>query len=139
MSKKDTNEPILVLIRRGRKGRGFTVSPADDLANPAPCANAEEVGEVIEEMMNDENQPRVDMDAFRAASEDSSSEEEDSSESYQEKSGVARAFDGVKDSEDPATRLLFNVVGMGIEKGQEWGKASTKRRARHIRRMRGKQ
>ena len=64
MPEYNTLEPILVLIRRGRNGRGFSVAPVEDLANPALCADGNEMGEVIIEMLNDTNQPRVDVNSL---------------------------------------------------------------------------
>lgn len=64
MSEQNTLDPILVLIRRGRNGRGFSVSPIEDIANPALCADGSEIGEVIIEMLNDPSQPRVDVNSL---------------------------------------------------------------------------
>lgn len=67
MAKHDTSEPILVLVRRGRKGRGFSVSPVEDVSNSASCVDDKEIGEVIVEMLDDENQPRVHISDLLAA------------------------------------------------------------------------
>lgn len=153
--KYDVNEPILVLIRRGRKGRGFTVCPVEDIANPAVCASAGELGEVIEEMLNDEEQPRVDVNELLQAASDSSPEpesepepkkrtatpkkeseaeskaEEDEleDEDEEEDDGI---FAGVAGSDDPATTLLINFAHSALAQGR---KMSSKRaRARSPRR-----
>lgn len=90
----DTSEPILILVRRGRNNRGFSISPIEDISNAALCSNETEIGEVILEMLNDPSQPRVNVgDLLSAgtprASEggapgnhqgENSQEEEDSSE-----------------------------------------------------------
>ena len=139
--KNDTSEPILVLIRRGRKGRGFTVAPVEDFSNPAMCQTSAELGEVIEEMLDDEDQPRVDMDQLlasasgagdRAAAGDDGSEEEDvddedyDDEDYDDEDedeeegdgGQGGIFDGVAGAPDPADRLIFNLFSAAVSKGR---------------------
>lgn len=64
----DTSEPILILVRRGRNNRGFSVSPVEDISNAALCSNETEIGEVILEMLNDPNQPRVNINDLLSAS-----------------------------------------------------------------------
>jgi len=148
--KYDVNEPILVLIRRGRKGRGFTVCPVEDISNPAVCASAGELGEVIEEMLNDEEQPRVDVNELLQAASDQGPEpepepepkkrktspkkeepeaeseaEEDELEDEEEDDGI---FAGVAGSEDPATTLLINFAHSALAQGRKM--SSKKARAR---------
>lgn len=67
MAEHDTGEPILVLVRRGRRGRGFSVSPVEDVSNSASCADDKEIGEVILEMLDDPQQPRVNINELLAA------------------------------------------------------------------------
>ncbi len=54
----DINDPVLVIVARGRKGRGYTVTPADS-DTPYPCMSAEDVGEAIIEILDDPEQARV--------------------------------------------------------------------------------
>ena len=143
--KYDVNEPILVLIRRGRKGRGFTVCPVEDISNPAVCASAGELGEVIEEMLNDEEQPRVDVNELLQAASDpgvaaepepqksrakSKQEPEpepdpEEDEDEEEDDGI---FAGVAGSDDPATALLINFAHSALAQGRKM--SSKKARAR---------
>jgi len=67
MAEHDTSEPILVLVRRGRKNRGFSVSPVEDVSDAASCADEKEIGEVIVEMLDDPKQPRVNINELLAA------------------------------------------------------------------------
>jgi len=135
--KYDINEPILVLIRRGRKGRGFTVCPVEDISNPAVCSDAPELGEVIEEMLNDESQPRVDVNELMNASTEPEPEpsgpqqrrrtraqpeeveEEEEFEDDDEPQGNDGVLDGVAGSEDPAAQLLINVLHGAMSKGRQ--------------------
>jgi hypothetical protein len=133
MSKKkyDTGEPILVIVRRGRKGRGFTIAPVEDASNPAMCGTTEELGEVLEEMLNDEEQPRVNLNDLlaeaapeRAAPDDEADEEEDDDSEWageqdeEEEEGEGGIFDGVAGSADPADTLLFNIFSRVVKGGQ---------------------
>lgn len=131
MSKYDTNEPILVLVRRGRRGRGFSISPVEDIASAAICADEKEIGEVIVEMLDDENQPRVNInDLLNAATEppprsesepeDEDDDDEDDDEDDEDEGDAAEGtiFEGVAGSEDPADRLLFNIFSSVVRKGQ---------------------
>jgi len=139
MPKYDTSEPILVLIRRGRKGRGFSISPVEDLSNASACATAADIGEVIEEMLDDESQPRVNInELLRASTEnvpvaaDSSNDDgDDDDDEPSNGGGNGRAsedgdgiFDGVAGSDNPADRIMFNIFSSVIKKGRDM---STKR------------
>ena len=129
--KEDVNAPILVLIRRGRMNRGFMVSPIEDLQNPAPCSSARELGDVISEMMNDENQPRVDLNSFSNGSlekrssdrrEYNSNANEKSNNYEEEESDDSGLFNGVSNAENPADRLVENFLGAVIRKGRSISK-----------------
>lgn len=144
MAKYDTSEPILVLVRRGRKGRGFSVSPVEDLANAAVCATAADVGEVIEEMLDDETQARVNVnELLRAATEQvpvlDGSEEDDSDESDEDDSetengkGDDGIFDGVVGSDNPADRLMFNIFSSVVSKGRSMSSKRVRPSARKSR------
>ena len=124
--KYDTSEPILILVRRGRKGRGFSISPVEDVSNAAVCADVAEVGEVISEMLNDEEQPRVNInDLIAAASAPQRSDDDDEYEDDEDGEGRSGGlFDGVADAEDPADAILFNIFQTVVEKGRAM---STKR------------
>lgn len=56
----DINQPVLLVVKRGRFGKGYLICAADDVTNPAPAANANEVGEMVVAMLDDPNQPRFD-------------------------------------------------------------------------------
>ncbi len=153
MSKKkyDTSEPILVIVRRGRKGRGFTVAPVEDASNPAMCGTIEELGEVLEEMLNDEYQSRVDLAAMLSAGMEGSEsprgrapeegepeyddgdedEDEDEAEGGEEDGGL---FEGVAGAADPADQLLINVFSWAAKKGQSMSSKPRAPRARTRRR-----
>jgi len=149
MPKYDTNEPILVLVRRGRKGRGFTVAPVEDASNPAMCQDKEELGEVIEEMLLDENQPRVNINELLSAagapsdSEDPEDDEEedgyeDEDEDEDEPQGQGGILDGVAGAEDPADRLLFNIFSAAVTKGQQLSSKPRKKPRARARRSSGR-
>ena len=140
MPKHDTSEPILVLIRRGRKGRGFSISPVEDIANAAACATTAEVGEVIEEMLDDENQPRVDINELLQAAtggpqkpkskpsaahddaeedeDEDDDEEDDDEEEEHPSSGSGSILDGVAEAKDPADQIMINLLSWGVNKGR---------------------
>ncbi len=59
--KHNTDDPILIVVKRGRKGRGYIVTPADN-DSPSPCMSAEDIGECIIEILDDEDQPRLSAD-----------------------------------------------------------------------------
>ncbi|MHC4433927.1 MAG: hypothetical protein ACYTBS_18965 [Planctomycetota bacterium] len=155
--KYDTSEPILVIIRRGRRGRGFTVAPVEDASNPAMCGSKEELGEVLEEMLDDEHQPRVDINQLLAAASgedplpqddcgsddgaedpDEEYEDGDEDEEYEdddeEPAGEGGIFEGVAGSEDPADRLLFNLFSAAVTKGRDMSSKPRKPRSRRRRR-----
>jgi len=150
--KYDVNEPILVLVRRGRKGRGFTVCPVEDISNPAVCSDSKEMGEVIEEFLNDENQPRVNVkDLLGAATghepqgdlppggngsesprgQQAQEPDEDDEEEEEEEEGI---FTGVAGSEDPASQLLVNLLSGAINQGRKMSSTRVRSRGRRVRR-----
>jgi len=145
--KYDTSEPILVLIRRGRKGRGFSVAPVEDATNPAMCQSTEEVGEVIKEMLDDEGQARVDLkDLFSVSSGDASSDDDDyddddydddddregddEDDEEEEDTAAGTIFEGVAGAADPTDRLLLNVFTKVVKKGQDLSSKPRKKRNR---------
>lgn len=149
--KYDKNEPILVLIRRGRKGRGFSVSPVEDISNPAVCQTSTELGEIIEEMLDDEEQPRVDLKELMAAAtsdarddhdrdgdddrndhDDHDDHDNDDEEDDEEGDGEGDGgiMDGVVGSEDPADRLLLNIFSSLVNKGRSMSSKPRKPRSR---------
>jgi hypothetical protein len=150
MSDNDTKEPILVLIRRGRKGRGFSASPVDDLANPAMCADASELGEVIIELLDDPKQPRVNVQELLNAAQDEApsgddrrddnghdgNEDEEDGEEEEEEGGI---FSGLRDAEDPADQFLINLFSAAVNKGRDLSSKPRKSRARSRRRRPRKQ
>lgn len=145
--KYDKNEPILVLIRRGRKGRGFSVSPVEDISNPAVCQTSTELGEIIEEMLDDEGQPRVDLKELMAAATSDARDDRDDRDDDGDDDGDDEEYDdedeeegeeeedegimsGVIGSEDPADRLLLNVFSSLVNKGRSMSSKPRKPRSR---------
>ena len=63
----DISQPILIVVRKGRGGRGFLVSAVDDLNAISPCQDQSEMAEAIVEMLEDEKQPRVDLTKLQEA------------------------------------------------------------------------
>lgn len=143
MANHDTSKPILVLVRRGRNNRGFSISPVEDVSNSASCADEKEIGEVIVEMLDDPTQPRVDINELLAAAsgapssrnvpddEEGDEDDEDNEEEYEddddddgEDRSRGTVFEGVADAEDPADRLLFNIFSSVVTKGR--GMSSSK-------------
>lgn len=137
--KYNTEEPILVVIRRGRKGRGYTVAPIEDLNNPAMCSEASEMGEFIVELLDDPNQPRVDVAQLMSGPSGAASdegvreydEEEDASDEEDQDHEEGGIFEGVAGSEDPASQLLVNIFSGAINKGRQMSSKSTRSRRRY--------
>lgn len=144
MAKHNTSDPILVLVRKGRNGRGFTVSPVEDISNSAMCIDEKELGEAILEMLDDENQPRVNVaDLLNASSNGDSKandgdieDEQDSDENHDDtpSDGDGSIMDGVANADDPADRLLFNLFTSAIKKGQSMSSKRVKSSGRRRRR-----
>lgn len=144
----DINQPILIVVRRGRGGRGYTIAPVDSPTDIAACTDSEQVGEVIVEMLEDENQPRVDIDALiRAADGDGDEEEEGEGEREEEGNGadLEESDEDGDDEEDededeeeepwykaqdPADALLITGLSKLLEKGRKVSKTSRRRRRR---------
>lgn len=135
----DTAQPILVLIRRGRKGRGYLVSAIDDPTNAAACADAEEVGAAIVEMLDDPEQPRCDLADLQDAV-DGASGQQESYAAGRGRGGEIDGYDGDEEDEDeegdeeegeeddawvdsytsdPLERLLFKAGQKVLNKGRE--------------------
>jgi hypothetical protein len=130
----DTNLPILVLIRRGRKGRGFLVSAADDPTDVAACADGDEVGAAIVELLDDPDQARFDQSQVESGSSEADSTDEEqetyaAGDELEEYEGDEEGEDdederepGVFDVDpegDIATQLLVNLGRATLKKGQE--------------------
>lgn len=62
----DTNDPVLIVVRKGRNGKGYIVAPADS-DHLCPCMSEEDLGFAISEIINDENQPRLSEGGRRSA------------------------------------------------------------------------
>lgn len=102
MAKKkyDTSQPVLFIIQPGRKGRGYLVSALDDMGNPFPCSNAEEIGEAAIELLQDPEQARFDKSQFEGPEDDDADSDGDGGgDGGEEKDPYAKL--------DPAERLLF--------------------------------
>jgi hypothetical protein len=104
--KYDTNQPILILVRRGRGGRGYLVSPVDAPTDVAACSSANEIGDVVLELLDDEKQPRVNIDEIVAMAngdayeEDGEEEDGDEGDSSKRGSRSADSSDGDMDESD---------------------------------------
>ena len=141
--KNDINEPILILVRRGRKGRGFSVAAIEDVSNPAACANEAEVGEVIKEMLDDEDQARVNINDLLAAGagvppggavassesdEDDLEDDDDGEDGDPHRGGL---FEGVAAAGEGGTeRLILNGLAMFAQKGRDMSSKRVRRSGR---------
>ncbi len=122
----DVNEPILILVRRGRGDRGYLVAAVDDASNPLPCPDEGEVGKAVLELLNDPKQPRFDErqleEAYRsvAAEEGVEEEDEEAAEEEGEEEPAAEAgddpFAGL--DLDPGDKLLFQIGSAIIGKAR---------------------
>lgn len=151
MSKKtyDINQAILVVIRRGRGGRGYSVAPVDSPTDVAACADADQVGDAIVEMLDDENQPRVDIDELMRAAEgdeeeraappsgkgagadlESSDSEDDEEEDEDEEDEEEEEDAPWHRADDPAEALLLTGLSKLLEKGRKLSKRTRHRRSR---------
>lgn len=97
--KHDINQPILILVRRGRGGRGFLVSPVDSPTDVAACASTSEIGDVVLELLDDEGQPRINVEDLLRASEGSDDDDEDDDDSA-EFSNPPAARSSVEDDDE---------------------------------------
>jgi len=129
MAEHDTSEPILVLVRRGRKNRGFSVSPVEDVSNAASCADEKEIGEVIVEMLDDPRQPRVNINELLAAAagapttrtpdEDEDEDEDDDDDDYEDDDGGGSPIDEVLGGEgDLADKAIIWGLSSLLNKGR---------------------
>jgi hypothetical protein len=125
--KFDKSQPILVMIRRGRGGRGFLISPVDNVLEVAACADAGEIGELIVEMLDDEKQPRVNIDQLlknnEKALEKSKAEKKENDEDDDDK-----PWYDVSDSDNPTDQLLFNGINALIGKAKSVSRPSRRHR-----------
>ncbi len=129
----DINAPILVIVRRGRNGRGYAIAPVDAPSDIAVCADSVQVGEAIVELLDDEKQVRVDLDELlNAAQEDEKEivkdekggeeeEEDEEEEEEEEEEPWYRA-------QDPADALLIHGLSKLLEKGRKISRPSGRRR-----------
>ncbi len=122
----DVNEPILILVRRGRGGRGYLVAAVDDAANPFPCVDDVEIGKAVIELLDDPKQPRFDERQLEdlddneeelegeaeAEGDDDGDEEEVSEESEPEIDPLDEL--GL----DPGEKLAFKLGGMLLDKAR---------------------
>lgn len=147
-NRKDvTDQPILLIVRRGRRGRGFTVAPADDAANVEPCQDETELGEAIREMLDDPEQPRFDPSSLDAEEDDEpprrrgrkqmrtrdQGEDEDDEEDDAPKGGLLDdLMTGVGDNgRDPTDQLIMNIGSRLLRAGQNMSTSGKARRKRN--------
>jgi hypothetical protein len=114
----DVNQPILLLVRRGRGGRGYLVAAVDDTANAFPCSDESEVGSSVIELLNDPKQPRFDENQLEDLEEedleDSASEDVDEDDDEEPEEEPEENEDPEPDpldelGLDPGEKLLFQV------------------------------
>ena len=136
MSKEeyDTSQPILVIVRRGR--RGFTVAPADNPTDVSACADVEAVGDVIIEILDDKSQPRVDIGGLLSAARDDVEDAEDDEEESEELDEADEEDDedeGEDDdvpwykAKDPADALLIGLLTGAATKARKASRSSRRR------------
>lgn len=125
MSKFNTSDPILVVVRRGRGGKGFLVSPIENVSNAAPCVDAVEVGESILEMLNDTSQPRVNMDELIGAasskiksSKEEECEDEDEDEDEDEGEDEEEENNPLAGDGDLADKMIMFGLSSLLQKGR---------------------
>lgn len=135
----DINQPILVVIRRGRGNRGYTVAPVDSPTDIAACADAEQIGDAIVEMLEDKEQPRVDIDILMRAAEgdlEEEGEEEEGGQDLEETDEDDEDGDDEDEDEpwykssDPADALIINILSGAAKKARELSRPSRRRRGR---------
>jgi len=126
-----TEKPILVMIGKGRKGRGFIVAPADSMDEPVMCMDLEQVVETLNEWVNDPNRERFDPVEME---EEEFEEEEEAAK--KKSSGGIFDFTGKM---DPADELLFNIGNAVYEKAHSMsnGYRVRKKKSRRARRKSG--
>lgn len=145
----DTGQPILIIVRRGRRGKGFTVAPADDATNVEPCSTEAELGESIRALLDDPNQPRFDPSSLdddddeeeeprrrksRARKARSSSDDDDDGdEDDDQESGslIGDLMNGVGDNgRDPTDQLIMNIGSKLLRGAQNMSTSGKSRRKR---------
>ena len=135
----DVEQPVLILVRRGRKGRGFIVSPADS-NDPIPCSTIQDLGEAVEEILNDPEQARVDVDSqgqprFSEEPDDFDTEEEEgeADEAGPSQGPTGRSGFAPPPGFDPKDELMFQLAGMGLDKLRDissWRRPTKNRRGK---------
>lgn len=123
--------PVAFVIKRGRRGRGFIVSTFDNPEEPIPCADKSDLSDAIVEILDDASQGRVEFDgpddSGEASSKGSTSDARSEQPEESEDDGI---FAGVRNADDPADRLIFNVVSAAIKKGQDISSGGSSSRSR---------
>jgi hypothetical protein len=154
----DINLPILVIVRRGRRG-GFTVAPADDATNVEFCQGPSDIGESIKEMMDSPSQPRFDPSAMGEPEEEedprkrggrdesirrseskrrrANDDDEDDGEDDGRRASVGGGLlDGLMDGvgengRDPTDQLIMNIGSRLLQAGQNMSTSNRSRRKRN--------
>lgn len=108
----DINQPVLLVVKRGRFGKGYLVCAADDVTNPAPAATPEEIGEMVVAMLDDPKQPRFDESSLSIEVEEELSQEsttppqEEDLEEENEEDDDEDPYSGL----DAGDRILFSIA-----------------------------
>lgn len=141
----DINQPILVIVRRGRGGRGYAVAPVDSPTDVAACADVNQLGDAIVEILDDEKQPRVDIDELMRATdaggdpESLGDEDEGDEVEGEDEDGDEEEEDEEEDEDeevpwhqapDPAEALFIAGISKLVEKGRKMSKRSKRSRRR---------
>ena len=123
--KNDTDQPILFLVRRGRGGRGYLVSPLDDRSNPYPCGDAAQLGEAIIELLDDPKQARFDESQLDGGDED---EDEDEGGGAGGGGGGSSAWDNLSSGEKLLLNVAEGVLGKAREMSNSYRKTGSKKK-----------
>ena len=132
--KHDVSQPILIVVRKGRGGRGFLVSAVDKLNDISPCQDKEEMADAIIEMLEDEDQPRVDLNELQRAASEGDDKERALDESEQEEEDEEEE-DGEDDahSNDEVQDFVTDILAGVINRARKASRTSSGRGRRRKR------
>jgi len=131
--------PVAFIIKRGRRGRGFLVSTFDNPSELIPCSDKSDLSDTIAEILDDISQSRVEFEDSDGEGRRDDASDRDDPPNEAENSGDHAdegIFAGVRNADDPADRLIFNVFSAAIKKGQDISGGGTSRSRRRTSRRR---
>lgn len=122
--KYNTDDPILIVIKRGRNNKGYIISPADN-DSPCPCLSAEDIGEAIIELLEDEAQPRLDANSVGKSSQKTQEAPVPGSEQKQEAAPESEPEEAEEYEDNPyagqsATYESMDPVDKAVVSGLSW-------------------